>query len=241
MTYLNPPQNRTNVWYKHGKGFTLIELLVVVAIIAILAAMLLPALSQARERARQAVCVNNLKQIGVATEMYIQDYDNWLPVFIIAGGLFDGMVSNEGRSWWVLLAPYLNIPVWSFWALGNTADGLSNSVSFSCPSQSFTYPRPRPISYAPSIYIYGLSDISPGRTGTKITSIRYPSRKVWLMDSNGWDGNPRYFHPYLFVANHIAGFRHNNGSNHLFFDGHVRWISLTEAIRSAMPYDGYYE
>ena len=73
-------------------GFTLIELLVVIAIIAILAAILFPVFGQAREKARQTACFNNLKQIGLAYQMYAQDYDE----AIVPGVVSPTVVATEG-------------------------------------------------------------------------------------------------------------------------------------------------
>lgn len=88
---------------RRKSGFTLIELLVVIAIIAILAAILFPVFAQAREKARQASCLSNLKQSGIAGMMYVQDYDETYPL-----SLYINMGNNPPCvfSFYNALSPY---------------------------------------------------------------------------------------------------------------------------------------
>jgi prepilin-type N-terminal cleavage/methylation domain-containing protein/prepilin-type processing-associated H-X9-DG protein len=86
---------------RHRPGFTLIELLVVIAIIAILAAILFPVFAQAREKARQASCLSNLKQIGSALQMYVHDYDEvYPPAYYYGDPLASGSLDSTGIAQW---------------------------------------------------------------------------------------------------------------------------------------------
>ena len=84
----------------HKKAFTLIELLVVIAIIAILAGMLLPAISQAKGTAQRTKCINNLKQIGISTLIYADDHNGWIQI---------EAPLSAGKTWANILATNQNI------------------------------------------------------------------------------------------------------------------------------------
>lgn len=110
---------------RRRQAFTLIELLVVIAIIAVLAAILFPVFAQARERAKQAACISNLRQWGTAIGMYKSDYDDTFP---LAYGWFErsdigwlDMVSIETPAGWV---PYEAVGGWSPEAAASLADGM---------------------------------------------------------------------------------------------------------------------
>ena len=122
---------------KQTKKFTLIELLVVIAIIAILAAMLLPALSAARERARTSTCANNLKTISMANVMYGQDYNDFI---VVANACTNRSEIPLWRKHWIALLS--GVPLIGNDGMNEGPYGLNwrqnenqSSSSFACPSE----------------------------------------------------------------------------------------------------------
>ena len=212
------------------KGFTLIELLVVVAIIAILAAMLLPALAMARERARSGVCMNNLKQIMLATLLYVNDNNEYLPPVYMSCSTNNPQNSNTDMWYWPLeLMPYLyNKPFNGTTGLWLEVDANIKNTVFYCPSYSyygnFSFTDGGG-AYAVDSYNNGVyyGYFSPGwRNFLKLSRVKTPSKTFKYCDLTDGMNITAYDGPTLT----LAAARHNGFIHYAFYDGHVETIKL---------------
>jgi len=213
------------------RGFTLIELLVVIAIIAILAAILFPVFARARENARKANCQSNLKQLGTATRMYTQDYDETLPIALMdpgSGGtpgrvwgnrryqieLIDPYVKNE-KVWlcpsdpspWYsggggAVQPYLKVSYGFNLQLGSTTPGTSVAVCGAAGRNENVVAKP--------------ADTPMWCDSQSAASGAVSPCAVWTGDAEGF-GNDVYW---------AGDERHFDGVNICFHDGHVKWVKV---------------
>ena len=226
------------------KPFTLIELLVVIAIIAILASMLLPALSKAREKARATTCLNNLKTVGLAAAMYMDDNNGVFPVqFDAIQNLFSG--DNAGASWGKMLywKGYLSEPKSAICPTlmpQNTATDLAQFNPSSNPGKSSalfgqTYGSPfEKTTASPNCIVRQVSGSNSWALNSQL--VNSPSQHTLAADSvyirNG--ANPRSDGQWL--QKHMIGYtygttydtvhtRHLNRANLAALDGHAEGLS----------------
>jgi len=208
------------------KGFTLIELLVVIAIIAILAAILFPVFAKAREKARQASCQSNQKQMGLALRMYGSDFDERnVPVAQPRTGL-----PGNGYWWMVLIDPYMkNLGILQCPSYRCSYNGIGQWTGAGycgdTPGGTSTCDQPPRARFVGGYGINcGGAGVGPG--DAKDSQIPAPAETVHVAESScivarhsqqGWPGS---------VSCRGMPF-HNEGRNLLFVDGHVKWHRAT--------------
>ncbi|MDX1934113.1 MAG: prepilin-type N-terminal cleavage/methylation domain-containing protein [Capsulimonadales bacterium] len=207
-------------------GFTLIELLVVITIIAILAAILFPVFAQARTKARQSVCLSNLRQLGTATMLYIQDYDETF--FLRRYG------TGGNLGWWYIqLEPYIKT------GLVNANDRTKAVSIQTCPDIANSYRdgvlgaargvRPTN-SYGPNEYLVGSATVARtlANIGNPVSLVLFAEQTGEFTAIRGQDDEPYETAPNERKQYRNARTRHNGGANFTFSDGHAKWFKAPE-------------
>jgi prepilin-type N-terminal cleavage/methylation domain-containing protein/prepilin-type processing-associated H-X9-DG protein len=203
---------QTSGSWKEGRGpwaFTLIELLVVIAILAILAALLLPALAQAREKARATRCLSQMRQISLAVRLYADDHEDEFP------RSQHSAAAHRQKAWGRAVAPFLGSPdaAWT-----NLFDGV-----YRCPTHRLAGAR---WSYGLNVY-FELAPASDDYVGSpetwrKVSSVPRPSATILNAEVPGEvDHIMPHFWVSLSDAGDVDARRHNGRAHYSFVDGHI--------------------
>ena len=223
---------------RKSKGFTLIELLVVVAIISILASILFPVFARARENARRASCVSNLKQIGLGVMMYVQDYDERYPM------CYDN-APNAG-NWKNFTEPYVK-STQVFLCPSTSWKGSYTHGNYTANRSMLTDGDRSPeetLSIAAMPSAAGTYMIFDGSAVRTMSSNVYAPRldKVQYLPGTGTGsandvptGGYSFSSTYQSLQSDFDSGRHFGGINMLFADGHVKWLQSQTIVKEARP------